>query len=405
VVDRIPPDDGLPQLRRLLDSAEMAPLLARSLRPPTPISQVKVRYLRYKPGTRLVVRYAVTVGDRTHDATALAEPSADLAGWAMDPAHLALARKVDGRAPTSTPLSYDTEVGALLQWLPLDLTMPALAEEPAELRRLLRSSGVDVASDGDGPAILAYKARRRAVLSLDGHVIKIYAGATDFENAVIGLDVSGRLDETVVPAAEAVLPALQLTCQTLLAGKPPQGHHAAASAAGSALAAVHRLPPTGLRPFPPAGQLASAWSSARSAAAVAPQLGVRLEKLMREVELRTPEITEMVTAHGDFHANQILALEGGLAMIDFDEICAAPAALDFSSYVAHLVNGDAGELEAASGALDDLVAGYGTYPVGLSWYVATSILRRTPFPFRFMDEDWPERIEQMVVDAEEALRL
>ena len=405
MVDRIPPDDGLPQLRRLLDPVEMAPLLARSLEPAAPVSQVKVRYLRYKPGTRLVVRYAVTVGDRTYDATALAEPSADLASWASDPEHLALARKVDGRAPTNTPLSYDTEVGALLQWLPLDLTMPVLAEEPATLRGLLSSAGVDVAPDGDGPTILAYKARRRAVLALDGHVVKVYAGEADFENAAIGLEFSERLADVVVPATEAILPSLQLTCQTLLAGRPPREHHAAALTAGSVLATLHREPAGRLRPFPPVDQLASAWSSARSAAAVAPGLRRRLEKLMRGLEVATPEDEDLVTAHGDFHANQVLELDGGLAVIDFDEMCAAPAALDFSSYVAHLVNGDRDELEAAARALDELVAGYGIYPNGLSWYVATSIVRRAPFPFRFMDDRWPERIEQMVTDADEALRL
>ena len=405
VVDRIPRDEGLPQLQLLLDPDAMATVLARALPSDSTISNVRVVYLRYKPATRLVVRYAVSLDDGDHDATAFAEPASDLAGWATDPEHLALARKVDGRAPTNTPLSYDTEVGALLQWLPLDLTMPVLAEEPATLRGLLSSAGVDVAPDGHGPTILAYKAQRRAVLALDGHVVKVYAGEADFENAAIGLEFSERLADVVVPATEVVLPSLQLTCQTLLAGRPPREHHAAALTAGSVLATMHREPAGGLRPFPPLGQLASAWSSARSAAAVAPGLRRRLEKLMRELEVATPEDGELVTAHGDFHANQVLELDGALAVIDFDEICAAPAALDFSSYVAHLVNGDRDELAAAARALDDLVAGYGTHPYGLSWYVATSIVRRAPFPFRFMEDGWPERIEQMVTDAEEALKL
>ncbi|MGH2997191.1 MAG: hypothetical protein ACRDM9_12825, partial [Gaiellaceae bacterium] len=252
-------------------------MLARSLPPTSSVSGVRVHYLRYKPATRLVVRYGVTLGDRVCDATALAEPSADLAGWAADPEHLELARKVDGRAPALTPLAYDAELGALIQWLPLDLTMPALAEESAELRSLLQAAGVEIAESGDGPGILAYKARRRAVLGLDGHVVKIYAGKADFENAVVGLEASGHSPELVVPRSEAVLPALQLTCQTLLPGKPPSGHHAAARAAGSALALLHRTPPLGLRPFPPESQLAAAASSARSAAAVAPELAGRLE--------------------------------------------------------------------------------------------------------------------------------
>lgn len=402
MVDRLPHDEGLPQLRRLLDSDAMAAVLARSLTPASLVSNVRILYLRYKPAIRLVVRYSVTVGGGTYDATAFAEPSADLAAWAAAPDHVALARKVDGRAPTRTPLAYDDELDALIQWLPLDVTLPALAEEPAELRRVLRAAGVDIAAGADEPGILAYKARRRAVLRLDGHVVKLYAGTADFENAVVGLEAAHRLSGLVAPREEAVLPKMQLTCQTLLAGNPPQGHHAAARAAGAALAALHEGPRHGLRPFPPERQLAAAASSARSAAAVAPELADRLQRLLHELELSIPD-AELVAAHGDFHANQVLELDGDMAIIDFDEICVAPAALDFSSYVAHLVNGGAGELDAVWGALDDLVAGYDSRPAGLSWYVATSIVRRAPFPFRFMDEGWPARIEQMVADAEEAL--
>jgi len=404
VVERIPHDAGLPQLQRLLDPGQMAPVLARSLPPSAPVSDVRILYLRYKPATRLVVRYTVTLDDGPHDATALVEPRADLAGWADAPDHLALARKVNGRAPAVTPLAYDAELDALIQWLPLDLTLPALAEEPAELRRMLRAAGVDIAVGDDEPGILAYKARRRAVLRVEGHVVKIYAGIADFENAVVGLEAAHRMSKLVAPREEAVLPTMQLTCQTLLAGNPPQGHRAAARAAGAALAALHEGPCRGLRPFPPERQLVAAASSARSAAAVAPELADRLQRLLYELELSIPD-AELVAAHGDFHANQVLELDSDMAVIDFDEICAAPAALDFSSYVAHLVNGSAGELDGARGALDDLVAGYGARPSGLSWYVATSIVRRAPFPFRFMDEGWSARIEQMVADAEEGLHL
>lgn len=402
--ERIPHDEGLPQLRRLLDPGAMALVLARSLPPDASVGDVRVLYLRYKPATRLIVRYHVGVDDAPYDATALAEPGVDLAGLASDPHHVALASKIDGRAPALTPLAYDGDLEALIQWLPLDLTLPALAEEPAELRTLLRSAGVDIAPSGGEPGVLAYKARRRAVLRVDGHVVKVYAGAGDFENAVLGLGAAERLPELVAPQEEAVLPSFQLTCQTLLAGSPPCGPHAAARAAGAVLAALHEGAHRDLRPFPPRRQLAAAASSARSAAAVAPELAGRLERMLRELELSIPD-AELVLAHGDFHANQVLELNGGMAVLDFDEICAAPAALDFSSYAAHLVNGGSDELDGARRALDDLVAGYGSRPSDLAWYVTTSILRRAPFPFRFLERDWPARMEQMVADAQEALRL
>ena len=50
-----------------------------------------------------------------------------------------------------------------------------------------------------------------------------------------------------------------------------------------------------------------------------------------------------------------------------------------------------------------LVEGYGDAPPGLSWYLATGIVRRAALPFRYLDERWPERVEAMVEAAESAL--
>ena len=75
-----------------------------------------------------------------------------------------LATKVDGRSPVPSALVYEPELDALLQWLPLDLSLPALAEPPGELASELRRHGVEI--PGDEPAMLSYRPRRRAVLRL-----------------------------------------------------------------------------------------------------------------------------------------------------------------------------------------------------------------------------------------------
>ncbi|MDX6573513.1 MAG: hypothetical protein QOC86_2669, partial [Gaiellales bacterium] len=160
-----------------------------------------------------------------------------------------------------------------------------------------------------------------------------------------------------------------------------------------------------LRAFTHADQLRAALGSAGSVTAVVPELEPRLKALLRTLELTIPEQSSLVPAHGDYHANQLLEIDGDLALIDFDEMCAAAAALDLSSYAAHLVNGGEGDVTSASAALEGLVAGYGVRPHALAWYLSTSILRRSPFPFRFMEPNWPLRIERMVADAEEALHL
>ncbi len=399
-----PPDAALPQMQRLLDPVEMAPVLQRSLGRETATPEVQIRYLRYKPRKDLVVHYDVTIDGATHGAVAIIAARRDLSRWVAEPTYRRLAELVDGRAPAVKPLSYDPELNAMIQWLPLDIGLPALAQEPGQLRLRLQAAGVSIPAFGESARLLAYKPRRRAVLRLDDHVVKIYAGEEEFANAVTGLDISTRIRGVRVPGREAVMPELQLTCQALLTGERPDGRKAT-RAAGAELFTLHASDAKGLRPFTPDDQLGAAAASAGSVSAVVPELEPRLEALLRTLEATAPDAGPLLPSHGDFHANQLLELDRGLAVIDFDEMCVAPAALDFSSYVAHLVNGNTDDLESAALALGGLVQGYGRRPRAVSWYLATSILRRSPFPFRFMEPHWPTRIENMVAAAEEALHL
>ena len=161
---------------RLLDPDEMAVAFGRSLGEEAATPEVRIRYLRYKPRKDLVVLYDVTVDGVRHDAVAIIAARRDLSRWATEPTYVRLADLVDGRAPAPRPLSYDPELNAMIQWLPLDISLPALAQEPSQLRMRLQAAGVSIAASGEGPRMLAYKPRRRAVLQLDGHVVKIYAG-------------------------------------------------------------------------------------------------------------------------------------------------------------------------------------------------------------------------------------
>ena len=52
-----------------------------------------------------------------------------------------------------------------------------------------------------------------------------------------------------------------------------------------------------------------------------------------------------------------------------------------------------------------LVDAYGSRPPGVTWYLATYLLRRTRRPFTRLKEGWPDAIEQRVRAAELALEL
>jgi Ser/Thr protein kinase RdoA (MazF antagonist) len=127
--------------------------------------------------------------------------------------------------------------------------------------------------------------------------------------------------------------------------------------------------------------------------------------VVHTLELTAPDLDDVVACHGAFSAHHLLEADGRVTPIDFDDVCAAPAALDLATYVAELVRGDVADMTVAAGTLDALVAGYGRRPPALAWYLATSILRRVPTPFRHFEPDWATRTERMAAAAEEALHL
>ncbi|MDX6537509.1 MAG: hypothetical protein QOD37_1850, partial [Gaiellales bacterium] len=62
----VPRDDALPAMPRMLDVEAIAPVLARSLGGGRSIDAVTVRYLRYRQGRSLLVRYEVVVDGSSH---------------------------------------------------------------------------------------------------------------------------------------------------------------------------------------------------------------------------------------------------------------------------------------------------------------------------------------------------
>jgi hypothetical protein len=410
----VPVDPALPRLPVLLDPNAIAPYLERSLGSAATAPDVRIRFLRYKPGTNIVVRYDVDLDGRRHSAIAMIKAGRSLARRAEKPENVALARLVDGRSPAPMPLHYEPEIDALIQWFPLDLDLPTLAEPPGRLLEELDAAGVWLGAVDDGPATLAYKPRRRAVLRIGEHVLKFYAEQAPFERAAAGLRVAGRVRGVRTPALEGHLRARLVTVQPALSGSRPSRAADVALEAGQLLCQLHepRKPfhdldaerYAGLRAAPPLHQLVAAARSSELVTAMLPALSGRVQALLRELEATMPTVDRFVHSHGDFNARQLLVTLDGVAVVDFDSACLAPAALDVADYAAHEVRGTEDDVAKISGLLDDVVEGYGERPSGLAWYLATSIIRRSPEPFRYVEEQWPERIEGMVGAAERVLR-
>ena len=409
-VPPLPPDDpALPGFRQLLDAEAMTPILARALKVDV-APRVRVRSVRYKPGKNVVVHYDVGTGrdwlEAVMYATSVPE---ELEVKTVRPKRAALAARVgEGRPEIPEPLSFELEVGALLQWLPLDIRLKGLAQSGAQLGRRLADAGLAVAA-GTEPELLRYWARRRAVLGFGDHVIKLYREPLDFIVAERGLRAASTLVGVPSPSFEAVLPALKATVQRRVEGRPPVLRPANGQAVGAFLARLHRaaLPtPDAVETSDAADLLAKAATRAQQVAELVPGLEAELTALLGELEARRPRELPLVTSHGNFHAGQLLETGDGLVMIDVDRLCRSHPGSDIASYATHLAFGRAGppdELEVVAAAAAGLVEGYGSRPDALGWFLATCLLRRAPVPFRYLDERWPDATAALVRSAARAL--
>ncbi|MET0512697.1 MAG: aminoglycoside phosphotransferase family protein [Thermoleophilaceae bacterium] len=397
----IPRDDAIPQMRLLLDAEAITPVLQRSLGSFSSIAAVEMKYLRYKQGKSMLVRYEVTIDGSPHGVVALAQPEVDLGAHAAKPRNLELARKVEGRTPAESPLAYDREHDVLVQWTPLDIELPALAEPPERLLELLEQAGVKPRAAGELPRLVHFKPGRRGVLSFGDHYLKVYAEEDKFERAVTGMRAAAALPIRSA-RCEATVPELNLTVQSFVAGDPPAGAAEVAPEAGAFLAVLHAAE-FDVRLTPPAHRLHAVAATASLLASIVPDLESRLQKLMARLESTMPD-GPLVLSHGDFHARQMLGLNGDFGVIDFDASCRAPAALDLATYVTTVVRG-VEDLPVGMTTLDVLTDAYGSRPRGIPWYLAAVLIRRASIPFRVFRKGWPEQVEARVAAAEAALGL
>jgi Ser/Thr protein kinase RdoA (MazF antagonist) len=135
--------------------------------------------------------------------------------------------------------------------------------------------------------------------------------------------------------------------------------------------------------------------------AVAPDLRELVEPLVHRLERTLPPAVALRPAHGDFHVDQLLFDEqDSLAVIDFDQLCLAPPALDLATYAADVVRGRGDDAEAIESVLAPLLEGYGARPEALDWHLSAAILTRAAHPFHRQVPAWRERMEAMVTTAE-----
>jgi hypothetical protein len=378
----LPRDSELPYAGALLEPETMAPLLEGSLGRPGRLEQVCVARVGYKPRLRIRVHYEAVVDGLVENAVATSYPVRDLAAVAGRPALLELAQRVNGRSPAATPIVHEPAVDALLTWLPLDPRLPALAEPLGETAIVPES----------------YSPGSRITLLRGRQILKAYGKQRSYERAVAGLHMAAA-SPLLSPDLEACFPETRLTVQTAVDGVTPLPE-AAAERAGALVRRLQTADVTPPRVFGPDALLALAEDKAGLTASIVPGLEPRLAKLLEHLRKTLPPSSDLVPAHGDFDADQLVETENGdHVVLDFDDACLAPPALDLATYLADVVLRE-GEIEAVR---RPLLAGYGGEPSVLAWHLAAVVLTRAPHPFQRLVPAWPERVQQIVRAAEEVL--
>jgi hypothetical protein len=361
-----------------------------------------VHSTRYKPGKNLLVEYGVRTEDGWSTAVAFTNDRTSLERKSSKQARTGVARRVGQRHPDRTPVGYLPEVSALVQWMPLDLRLPLLGDEAERLTRRLAKKEILV--DPVEPELLRYWPRRRAVLRVGSHVLKLYRDQRDFEEALHALRLARKLGLVLTPRYEGRLGARRVTVQQWLPGDSPSLGPAGSEPAGRVLADLHTDRRLKVPRTTPHDLLRKAASRGQFVTELLPHLRPDVESLLADLESGWPHKGHTVTCHGNFHAGQLLAGPAGLAVIDVDRMCRAAPAYDIASFASHLAFGQPGEQTLLETALDSLQAGYGAHPPDLAWYLSTCLLRRAAVPFRYQDVHWPETTARLVQLAREVLR-
>ncbi len=370
----LPVDPGLPSLQ-LLHPRALADTLAADLGGPSPgvtggqaaqaaeVTDARVRYLEWSPGTRLVAHVDALV--RT-------------AGQSEGGRREAVLRS--GGSP---------EVVDQVRWLPDDPDLPLLSVGWARAARRL-----------------AYVPGRRVALRVADSVLKGYASHETYARAQAGLEVLHAALGEATPRPERPMHHLLTTVQRAHDGEHPGLADAvgAGPAAGGVLARLHASRVTAPRSVSSIELLSAAGGPVRLLEAALPAQGRRARLLLDVLGRHAPADDDLVLSHGDFTREQLLTGPAGIVVLDADTVALAPRALDLASYPANLVSGRNGDLERAQEALDALLDGYGTAPRSLDWHLAAALLRRCDRPFRRLKSRWDDRTGLLLDITEEVTR-
>jgi len=434
-----PRDPALPNLPAAFDGDAVAELLRRRLADgAVGASQVAAcvpEYVRYKPGTRCLVRYAVTIEGLMTPVHLVMYPG-DQARRVAERASLSRLVTRAARHHAGGPLArcaWLPEIGALALAYPVDRRLKALvrAASPGKMARLLPD--ILPAYGGDLPDhpdvridLVRYKPARKALLRYtfeagDAARSRCYGklyvdAATGARVEALGRALAAAGAPTPAPLAFAPAHALLITPEAR--GHPLRDWRGAPAfadampAVAEALATFHAA---GTRRAPPTGRsdpTAAATAAARSIAAIRPDLASRVDRLVNTLtdRLGSAAPATPVLIHGDFYDDQLLmSPDGAVTILDLDEVGWGHPLQDVGNLLAHLALWDAVPPALADVARGRFLEAWSDHSANdadlrdLPAYEAAALVCLAVAPFRQLSRDWPEEVEQRMELAERAL--
>jgi len=411
----VPADPGLPQLETALDPGRMMHLGLLPFPGSVTERDLRVAYVRYKPGTNCIVLYE----SRQESGPPL---------WAYSKL---FADEPDLKTSDPSRVTvYDPRHRMALMRFPLDLEMPALkmANDPEQagelLARTVRASRRSrFVEQWGGWEPIRYKPERRCVMrgiyrsprrnADKNFYARFYAPGEGVRTREWHRYFSNtEALKLRVPRCVGYSAGRRVLLLHGESGKPLQGFFRepqavlleAIKTAAAALAHWHTLVPP--PDAPPRGSRVAEIRRARLA--VDSLLGglSSASELANELEASVPAAGGARTLiHGDFYYDQILLHRGVTKFLDLDELALGDPVEDIANFCAHV------KLLAAQGDLDDsrgdwicsqfleeyqVAAGQSIPVVSFRWHLSTCLFKLAVLPFRKFIPDWPSRVQAVL---------
>lgn len=418
--DLIRRDSGIPGLALLLDPARLLTKLCSQL-DTTRVEDIKLVYLRYKPGMNCLARYELCAGERIISAYAKAHGE-DAAGKISK----SIERDaIDGSLGPGRVVLDDSQL--IFSTFPNDTKLASLrclSDMAFRQRLFLRLFGSNSQwHDSTIAELLNYKPERRYVARLtraDGqsalvkfHSRSGYAKARTISRR-LGAARADFYPRTIGRSKKHAVVAYSWQAGTTLRQLSTEGNLVLSDLAATAesLAEFHASSTGGLVAI-------ETGERARRLSALADQLGFLIPQLRQRAQDVAQKMADWFDSqvsvirpvHGDFYDKQAIVHDNTVRLIDLDAARLDNPLLDLGNYLAHLekqvlVHGlAAAEAEAQKETLISVYEGLtGTiYVNNLKKYTALGLFDLIHQPFRDWAHDWPEQTEQLLARVEHLL--